>query len=164
MTEKEFLEQVWRPFDFILINGGIKGRLVNVCFPTRSVRITMPHGQPEWFRCELIEDHCPINGEPTDAATIESLNMKLSQAELQIDTLLAVKAQMEVELRDRREPPSLDRILTNTNVIINTLGEKKKRIEKLEECINNVKEALTGLFNTYGEHVEEPMQAVQELP
>ena len=39
MTEQQFLQQVWRPYDSITTDTGIKGRVQNVCFPTRSVRI-----------------------------------------------------------------------------------------------------------------------------
>ena len=69
MTEQEFQKQVWRPYDQITTAGGVKGKVLNVCFTTKSVRAFIS-GAPEWLRCDLIETHTTGKGGDADDMTI----------------------------------------------------------------------------------------------
>ena len=134
MTEREFMQQVWRPYDTAVIENGIKGRVVNVCFHTRSVRIMMPQGSPEWFRCDMIVEHKSATGAPEDLAIIESLTMKLDEANRRIEKLEAENARMDGKLKSR----NIEAIGKNLNEIGAMLNLKKKRIEKLEGCMAEI--------------------------
>ena len=74
MTEQEFVRQVWRAFDTVEIEGGIKSKVLNVCFTTHSVRIRLANGVPDWVRCELIIKHTSGTAETEDAGIIEDLH------------------------------------------------------------------------------------------
>ena len=134
MTEKEFLQQVWRPYDTVVMENGIKGRVQNVCFSTRSVRIKMSDGIPEWFRCELIKEHNSATGETEDLGIIADLHEKLMEAQKRIEDLQAVKQKMEERLRKG----NLSDLMTAVNTIAGEIKLKKKRIERLEENMEKV--------------------------
>lgn len=134
MTEREFMQQVWRPYDTAVIENGIKGRVVNVCFHTRSVRIMMPQGSPEWFKHDMIVEHKSATGATEDLAIIESLTMKLDEANRRIEKLEAENAKMDGKLKSR----NIEAIGKNLNEIGAMLNIKKKRIEKLEGCMAEI--------------------------
>jgi len=138
MTEKEFLKQVWRPFDMVTLDGGLKGRVVNVCFPTRSVRIKMPEGQPEWFRCEMIQEHRCITGNPDDASIIEELYSKLNEANDRISSLKQENAQLISKIGNNYVAD----ILKNLNIIATLIEHKKKRVERMEACMSDITEII----------------------
>ena len=134
MTEKEFLQQVWRPYDTVVMENGIKGRVQNVCFSTRSVRIKMADGIPEWFRCELIKEHNSATGETEDLGIIADLHEKLMAAQKRIEDLQAIKDKLEERLRKG----NLSDLMAAVNSIAGEIKLKKKRIEKLEENMEKV--------------------------
>lgn len=142
MTEREFMQQVWRPYDTAVIENGLRGRVVNVCFHTRSVRIMMPQGSPEWFKCDMIREHKSATGAPEDLAIIESLTARLDEANRRVEKLEAENARMEGKLKSR----NIEAIGKNLNEIAATLSIKKKRIEKLEGCMAEIK-AIIGNIN-----------------
>lgn len=139
MTEKEFLTQVWRPYDTAVLENGIRGRIVNVCFHTRSIRVNMPSGAPEWFKCEFIKEHKSATGESTDLGIIEELHEKLMKANKQIESLQAAKAQLEDKLRKNY----VGDLAKNVNIVISELREKKKRIEKIEQCMADIEAVIS---------------------
>ena len=61
MTEQEFSRQVWRRYDQITTAEGVKGKVLQVAFNTKSVRAYIS-GAPEWIRCESIETHTTGKG------------------------------------------------------------------------------------------------------
>ena len=128
------MQQVWRPYDTAVIENGIKGRVVNVCFHTRSVRIMMPQGSPEWFKYDMIVEHKSATGAPEDLVIIESLTMKLDEANRRIEKLEAENARMDGKLKSR----NIEAIGKNLNEIGAILNIKKKRIEKLEGCMDEI--------------------------
>lgn len=134
MTEKEFFQQVWRPYDTVAIDGGITGRVNNVCFPTRSVRISMPQGGHEWFRCEMIERHYCATGEATDLEIIAEQHRKLDAYKREMEALKERARQAEEKL-SRNYAGDL---LRNVNVILTALTERKKRMEKIEDAMQKV--------------------------
>lgn len=138
MTEKEFLQQVWRPYDTVTIDNGIKGRVQNVCFPTRSVRIKMPEGSPEWFRCELIVEHKSATGETDDLGIISDLHQKLMEANKTIESLQKTNAQQAEKINS----VCAGELIRNVNMILSQLAEKKKRIAKIEDCMIEIEEAV----------------------
>lgn len=87
MTEQDFQKQVWRTYDQITTAEGVRGKVLNVCFTTKSVRAYIS-GSPEWIRCELIETHTTAKGANADEqTTIEMLQDKLNRAEQRIKSL-----------------------------------------------------------------------------
>ena len=138
VTEKEFSNQVWRPLDIVALDNGIKGRVINVCFPTNSVRIRMPEGPAEWFKCDLIVEHKSITNEPDDISVIEKLHKKLMDAENRIERLVEINAQLE----EKAKKNITGELITNVNIIKSSLQEKKKRIEKMEKCMGDIEQLM----------------------
>ena len=102
MTEKEFLKEVWRPYDVVLLTNGVKTRVLNVCFPSKSVKVKMPDdGMCEWFSCEFIESHKSINGCGTDnLSIIEELQKKNRNANKTIEELQLNNKRLREKLND----------------------------------------------------------------
>ena len=134
MTEQEFQKQVWRPYDQITTADGVKGKVLNVCFTTKSVRAFIS-GAPEWVRCELIETHTTGKGaDGDDSAIIEELQKKGRQ---QLD-IIADLQEKNAQLAEKLNMISGGELIKNVNVILSQLQEKKKRIEKIETCMVEV--------------------------
>lgn len=143
MTEKDFFKQVWRAYDTVELENGIKGRVMNVCFSTRSVRVIMPDGNPEWFRFNFVKEHISVMAEPDDASIIESLHNKLMDADNKINWLQEEKKRLEEKLSNNH----IDEILKNLNVLLTAIDGKKKRVEKVEKCIENLDTIISKLEN-----------------
>lgn len=134
MTEIEFQKQVWRMYDQITTADGVKGKVLNVCFTTKSVRAFIS-GAPEWVRCELIETHTTGKGaDGDDSAIIEELQKKGRQ---QLD-IIADLQEKNTQLAEKLNMISGGELIKNVNVILSQLQEKKKRIEKIETCMVEV--------------------------
>lgn len=87
MTEQEFSRQVWRMYDQITTADGIKGKVLNVCFTTKSVRAYIS-GSPEWIKCDMIETHTTGKGGDADDATIiEELHSRVIKQADEIERL-----------------------------------------------------------------------------
>lgn len=138
MTEKEFLRQIWRPHDTITTTDNVPGKVLGVSFTTKSVRAFIS-GAPEWVRCELIESHSTARGGDADeVALIEELQKKLSFANERVELL----QEHVKELEEKTSRNYAGDLLKNVNIILATAAEKKKRIEKVETCMQQVLETL----------------------
>ena len=134
MTEQEFQKQVWRPYDKITTAEGVPGKVLNVCFTTKSVRAFIS-GAPEWVRCELIETHTTgKGGDGDDCGIIEELHNKIMKMQDTIEGLQDKNAQ----LAEKLNMISGGELIRNVNLILSQLNEKKKRIEKIETCMVEV--------------------------
>ncbi len=134
MTEQEFQKQVWRPYDQITTADGVKGKVLNVCFTTKSVRAFIS-GAPEWVRCELIETHTTGKGaDGDDSAIIEELHKKV----LTFQGIIEKQQEQNAQLAEKLNMISGGELIKNVNVILSQLQEKKKRIEKIETCMVEV--------------------------
>jgi hypothetical protein len=134
MTEQEFQKQVWRPYDQITTADGVKGKVLNVCFTTKSVRAFIS-GAPEWVRCELIETHTTGKGsDGDDSAIIEELHKKV----LNLQDTIEKQQEQNAQLAEKLNMISGGELIKNVNVILSQLQEKKKRIEKIETCMVEV--------------------------
>lgn len=134
MTEQEFQKQVWRPYDQITTADGVKGKVLNVCFTTKSVRAFIS-GAPEWVRCELIETHTTGKGaDGDDSAIIDELHKKV----LTLQGTIEKQQEQNAQLAEKLNMISGGELIKNVNVILSQLQEKKKRIEKIETCMVEV--------------------------
>ena len=131
MTEQEFSRQVWRMYDQITTADGVKGKVLQVAFNTKSIRAYIS-GAPEWIRCESIETHTTGKGaDGDDTAIIEDLHNKvLSQAER--------IGKLEEERRLLQEKISrnyLGELLRAVNTMEQGLREKKHKHEQIESSL-----------------------------
>jgi predicted transposase YdaD len=128
MTEQEFSRQVWRMYDQITTADGVKGKVIQVAFNTKSVRAFIS-GAPEWIRCELIETHTTGKGaDGDDTAIIEELHNKVLKQDERIGKL-------EEERRLLQEKISrnyLGELLRAVNVMQQGLQERKRKIQQVE--------------------------------
>ena len=81
--------------------------------------------------------------EPDDASIIESLHNKLMDADNKINWLQEEKKRLEEKLSNNH----IDEILKNLNVLLTTIDGKKKRVEKVEKCIENLDTIISKLEN-----------------
>lgn len=138
MTEQEFQTQVWRPYDQITTANGVKGKVLNVCFTTKSVRAFIS-GAPEWVRCELIETHTTgKGGNADDAAIIEELHEKLMKAGEKITKLEHEKQQ----LADKISKNYLGDLLRAVNLMEQGLREKKHKMDQIDSGLKQIQDAL----------------------
>lgn len=138
MTEKEFMSQVWRPYDTVTVDGGMKGRVTSVCFPTRSVRVTLSKEVHDWFKCDMIVEHQSITGEATDADIIEMLHNKLMKAQEHID-----QQQLYIEnMKSNMEGNTLATLRKSINNLTGAVQEKKKKTERVEKLLDAIEETL----------------------
>ena len=138
MTEQEFIRQVWRPYDKITTAEGVPGKVLGVSFTTKSVRAFIS-GAPEWVKCELIETHTTGKGaDGDDVAIIEELHNKvLTQAER--------IGKLEEERRLLQEKISknyLGELLHAMNIIKEGIQEKKNKIAKIDNGLEQIQTAL----------------------
>ena len=144
MTEQEFSRQVWRMYDQITTADGVKGKVLQVAFNSKSVRAYIS-GSPEWIRCELIETHTTGKGaDGDDTAIIEELHNKvLSQAER--------IGKLEEERRLLQEKISrnyLGELLRAVNVMQQGLIERKKKHEQIESSLSAIAAVIDKLNNS----------------
>lgn len=138
MTEQEFQRQVWRMYDQITTANGVKGKVLNVCFTTKSVRAFIS-GAPEWVRCELIETHTTgKGGDADDAAIIEELHNKVLNQANQIERL----QEENMSLKEKVSANRYADILRAVNTIQQGLAEKKSKLEKIDRGLNLIVETL----------------------
>ena len=121
-------------YDQITTADGVKGKVLQVAFNTKSVRAYIS-GAPEWIRCELIETHTTGKGaDGDDTAIIEELHNKvLSQAER--------ISKLEEERRLLQEKISrnyLGELLRAVNVMQQGLQEKKHKHEQIESSLSAI--------------------------
>lgn len=137
MTESDFLRQVWRAYDSVELDNGIKGRVINVCFPTRSVRVNLPTGGAEWFRFDMIVEHKSATGEPDDISIIADLHNRLMKAEQKNENLQKIIDEQKDKLgADPNE--GLSTLRKSLNEIDSSFVVKKKRLEKIDKAIERI--------------------------
>ena len=144
MTEQEFSRQVWRMYDQITTADGVKGKVLQVAFNTKSVRAYIS-GSPEWVKCELIESHTTGKGaDGDDSAIIEELHNKvLSQAER--------IGKLEEERRLLQEKISrnyLGELLRAVNVMQQGLQERKHKIQQVENGLAAISSVIDKMNNS----------------
>jgi len=132
------MRHVWRPYDTVELENGIKGRVLNVCFSTRSVRVPIGQGVSEWFKCDAIVKHNSVTGEPTDIEIIEDLHNKLMAANKRNEDLQLIKVKLESQI-SKCNTGELRRCV---NILANALVEKKKTIESIEKAVARINESL----------------------
>lgn len=139
MTEQEFDQQVWRRFDVVTTDTGIETTVMNVCFPTRSVRIFVKNAPPEWMPCKRIVSHTTRKGgDADDSAIIEELHDKILKQDDQIEKLKNEKAQLQEKISKNY----LSDILCAVNMMKQGLAEKKNKLEKVERGLELVVSTL----------------------
>lgn len=121
-------------YDQITTADGVKGKVLQVAFNTKSVRAYIS-GAPEWIRCESIETHTTGKGaDGDDAAIIEELHNKvLSQAER--------IGKLEEERRLLQEKISrnyLGELLRAVNVMQQGLQERKHKLQQVESSLSAI--------------------------
>ena len=142
MTEQEFQRQVWRAYDQITTADGVKGKVLNVCFTTKSVRAFIS-GAPEWVKCDLIETHTTgKGGDADDAAIIEELHNRVIK---QADEISRLREEKQA-LTDKISKNYLADILRSLNMIKEGLTEKKNKIAKIDSGLFLIEDALAKMY------------------
>ena len=146
MTEQEFSRQVWRMYDQITTADGVKGKVLQVAFNTKSVRAYIS-GAPEWIRCESIETHTTGKGaDGDDAAIIEELHNKvLSQS----DRISKLEEERRL-LQEKISRNYLGELLRAVNVMQQGLQERKSKIKKVEDSLAAITDVVEKLGNEDG--------------
>lgn len=131
-------------YDQITTADGVKGKVLQVAFNSKSVRAYIS-GAPEWIRCELIETHTTGKGaDGDDTAIIEELHNKvLSQAER--------IGKLEEERRLLQEKISrnyLGELLRAVNVMQQGLQERKKKHEQIDSSLSAITAVINKLNNS----------------
>lgn len=142
MDEKEFNRQVWRAFDTVDIDGVVeKGRVINVCFPSKSVRVAVAPKVVEWFKCDSITNHYSATGEPDDLTIIADLHERLTQAcdkiENQQNTIKVLNEKLKVDPND-----GLKDLRKSVTVIRDSLASKLKRMEQAVSAMDRINKWL----------------------
>lgn len=134
MTEQEFLRQVWRAYDTVELDCGLRRKVLNVCFPTRSVQVSLDKDNREWFRCELIVSHQSVTGEPDDISIINDLQEKWMKATKKNEELeQLVEKQKFAIMRGKK-----DELLKVLHVVNERLQQKKGVLTKLEDSLEKL--------------------------
>jgi len=141
MTEQEFSRQVWRIYDQITTAEGVKGKVLQVAFNTKSVRAYIS-GSPEWLNCESIDTHTTGKGaDGDDTAIIAELHAKaLSQAD-RIDKLEEEKRLLQEKISRNY----LGELVRAVNVMQQGLQEKKHKMQQVESSLSAINAILEKL-------------------
>ena len=143
MTEQEFSRQVWRMYDQITTADGVKGKVIQVAFNTKSVRAFIS-GAPEWIRCELIETHTTGKGaDGDDTAIIEELHNKVLKQDERIGRLEEEKRLLQEKISRNY----LGELLRAVNVMQQGLQERKSKIRKVEDSLAAIADIVEKLNN-----------------
>ena len=133
-------------YDQITTADGVKGKVLQVAFNTKSVRAYIS-GSPEWVKCDLIETHTTGKGaDGDDAAIIEELHNKVLKQDERIGRL-------EEERRLLQEKISrnyLGELLRAVNVMQQGLQERKRKTQKVEDSLAAIADVIEKL-NSSGE-------------
>ena len=141
MTEQEFSRQVWRMYDQITTADGVKGKVIQVAFNTKSVRAFIS-GAPEWIRCELIETHTTGKGaDGDDTAIIEELHNKVLKQDERIGRLEEEKRLLQEKISRNY----LGELLRAVNVMQQGLQERKSKIRKVEDSLAAITDVVEKL-------------------
>jgi len=138
MTEQDFLRQIWRAYDTVTVEGVGTRRVLNVCFPTRSVQIALAGGNREWVRCEVIAEHQCQTGEPDDIATIEALHNRLMAANNRNEDLQRIVSEQKTKM----EQWSIGELKKCVNKLDTNLTVKMKTMHAIEAAVARINEFL----------------------
>ena len=129
-------------YDQITTSDGVKGKVLNVCFTTKSVRAFIS-GAPEWIKCDLIETHTTgKGGDADDAAIIEELHNRVIK---QADEISRLREEKQA-LTDKISKNYLADILRSLNMIKEGLTEKKNKIAKIDSGLFLIEDALAKMY------------------
>ena len=121
-------------YDQITTADGVKGKVIQVAFNTKSVRAFIS-GAPEWIRCELIETHTTGKGaDGDDTAIIEELHNKVLKQDERIGRLEEEKRLLQEKISRNY----LGELLRAVNVMQQGLQEKKHKIQKVEDSLASI--------------------------
>jgi predicted transposase YdaD len=141
MTEQEFSRQVWRMYDQITTADGVKGKVIQVAFNTKSVRAFIS-GAPEWIRCELIETHTTGKGaDGDDTAIIEELHNKVLKQDERIGRLEEEKRLLQEKISRNY----LGELLRAVNIMQQGLQERKRKIRQVEDSLAAIADVVEKL-------------------
>jgi hypothetical protein len=133
---------VWRAYDQITTADGVKGKVLNVCFTTKSVRAFIS-GAPEWVKCDLIETHTTgKGGDADDAAIIEELHNRVIK---QADEISRLREEKQA-LTDKISKNYLADILRSLNMIKEGITEKKNKIAKIDSGLFLIEDTLAKMY------------------
>lgn len=146
MTEKEFLKEIWRPYDVVKLDGSdVTARVLNVCFSTRSVKVRLPGDKMcDWVRCELIESHTTQSGGACDESSVsESLRVKLADAQEREERLNEKVRQLENKINKSTLPD----ILRVMNIIRDNIQERKNKMECVDRALDSIEVIVSKYTN-----------------
>lgn len=130
-------------YDQITTADGVKGKVLQVAFNTKSVRAYIS-GSPEWVKCELIETHTTGKGaDGDDSAIIEELHNKVLKQDERIEKL-------EEERRLLQEKISrnyLGELLRAVNVMQQGLQERKHKTQQVESSLAAISAVVEKMNN-----------------
>lgn len=133
---------MWRAYDQITTADGVKGKVLNVCFTTKSVRAFIS-GAPEWVKCDLIETHTTgKGGDADDAAIIEELHNRVIK---QADEISRLREEKQA-LTDKISKNYLADILRSLNMIKEGITEKKNKIAKIDSGLFLIEDTLAKVY------------------
>ena len=133
---------MWRAYDQITTADGVKGKVLNVCFTTKSVRAFIS-GAPEWVKCDLIETHTTgKGGDADDAAIIEELHNRVIK---QADEISRLREEKQA-LTDKISKNYLADILRSLNMIKEGITEKKNKIAKIDSGLFLIEDTLAKMY------------------
>jgi len=129
-------------YDQITTADGVKGKVLNVCFTTKSVRAFIS-GAPEWVKCDLIETHTTgKGGDADDAAIIEELHNRVIK---QADEISRLREEKQA-LTDKISKNYLADILRSLNMIKEGITEKKNKIAKIDSGLFLIEDTLAKMY------------------
>ena len=140
MTEQEFKRQVWRAYDTVEIEGVAKNaRVINVGFPSLSVRAAIAPGVTEWFKCDQIVSHKSATGEPDDLAIIADLHNRLMAANKRNEDMQLIlndknekMKELNVKAQNNTEAAQLKKLKKAVLSINSTLGSIDARVKQID--------------------------------
>ena len=133
---------MWRAYDQITTADGVKGKVLNVCFTTKSVRAFIS-GAPEWVKCDLIETHTTgKGGDADDAAIIEELHNRVIK---QTDEISRLREEKQA-LNDKISKNYLADISRSLNMIKEGITEKKNKIAKIDSGLFLIEDTLAKMY------------------
>ena len=125
-------------YDQITTADGVKGKVLQVAFNTKSVRAYIS-GAPEWVKCDLIETHTTgKGGDGDDAAIIEDLHNKVLNQATEIDRLREEKK----ALAEKISKNYLGDLLRAVNLMEQGLREKKHKLDQIDSGLKQIQDAL----------------------
>lgn len=145
MTQQEFMRQIWRPYDTVTIEGGAIGKVTSICFPSRSVKVTINEAVHEWVECDLIVEHKCVCGNIEDTEIIADLHNKLMTANKRNNDLQYIldKQKEQIALLNQKVSAAGTNLLCKkVNLLTERLVEKKKIIASIEDAIEKINEFI----------------------